>query len=70
MSTPIRARRCALSLSTLVPSVASTLTLALGTLFNEPVLAAELPIHIGTPIVVTSSRFEEPLGGQAANQTV
>ena len=70
MSTPIRARRCAFSLSTLVPSAASTLTLALSTLFNEPVLAAELPVHIGTPIVVTSSRFEEPLGGQAANQTV
>ncbi|MHB8914756.1 MAG: TonB-dependent receptor [Thiobacillus sp.] len=70
MSTPTRARPCASSLSTFVPGAASTLALALSAAFNGNTIAAELPVYIGAPIVVTSSRFEEPLGGQPANLTV
>jgi iron complex outermembrane receptor protein len=70
MSTPTRARPCALSLPTFVPSAVSTLALALSAAFNGNTMAADLPVYIGAPIVVTSSRFEEPLGGQQANLTV
>lgn len=66
MSTRTLARQRVASLSIFGPSAASTLALVLST----SAVAADLPVYIAAPIVVTSSRFEEPLGGQSANLTV
>lgn len=61
MSTPTRARSCALAPSTFVPSVASTLVLALTIVATSSYAAENLPIFTGETITVTATRVPQKL---------